>query len=348
MDASFIDSWMNLSVALKSLGRLEEAEAVQRDVVALAPDDAEAHFNLAVLLLQQGKWAEGWSEYEWRWGLPSFRSFSRDFGRPRWDGSDCHGKTVLISSEQGYGDAIQFARFIPLVAERVGKVVVEVRPGLERLMASVAGCTEVVALGEELPPFDLHIPLMSLPGTLGLTLDRLPAQVPYVKAPPGVLAPPSLRDAVGLKIGVAWAGKVSRRDNFDRSCRLDDFLPLAELPGVHLFSLQVGPDAGLGAWAERANLHDLAPFLTDFAATAAAMAELDLVVTVDTSVAHLAGALGKPVWVLLSRPSNAFLWMEERADSPWYASARLFRQPAPRDWSGAIRQVHDELSRLTG
>jgi|AGTN01.1.fsa_nt_gi Tfp pilus assembly protein PilF len=346
LDGTFQDAWMNLSVALKSLGRLAEAEAVQRDAVALSPEDAEAHFNLAVLLLQQGKFEEGWAEYEWRWRLADFRALARDFDRPRWTGEDFAGRTLLLTAEQGFGDALEFARFVPLAAARGGRVVVECRPGLERLLATVDGCAEVAMLGSSLPPFDLHLPLMSLPGVLGVTLETLPAAVPYLAVPGQAADLPDVAAKAGLKVGVAWAGKASRRDNRLRSCGLDDFAPLLEMEGVQVFSLQVGPSAGLGPWAGRDDVHDLAPRLGDFADTAAAIARLDMVVSVDTAVAHLAGALGKPVWVLLSRPSNAFLWMEDRGDSPWYPTARLFRQPAPGDWSGLMAEIRRELEKL--
>lgn len=345
-DGAFLDAWMNLSVALKSQGLLAEAEAVQRDAVTLAPDDAEAHFNLAVLLLQQGKMEEGWAEYEWRWRLPHFQPLLRDLGKPRWKGEEFDGRTLLITSEQGYGDALEFARFVPLAALRGGRVIVECRPGLERLFSTLKGCTEVVTFGADLPAFDLHLPLMSLPGVLGVTLDNIPAELPYLGGPPGAADFSALTTASGLKIGIAWAGKASRRDNLSRSCSLDDFAPLLEIAGAEIFALQVGPSAGLGPWAARDNVHDLSPDLTDFADTAAAISQLDLVVSVDTSVAHLAGALGKPTWVLLSQPNNAFLWMEDRRDSPWYPSVRLFRQTTPGDWAGCMTAVVDELGRM--
>ncbi|MGE5475833.1 MAG: tetratricopeptide repeat protein [Bacteroidales bacterium] len=344
IDNQMADAWSNLSMVLRYAGNLAEAEDVQRAAVSLAPDDAEVHFNLATLLLQQGKYAEGWAEYEWRWGLPDFQASVRDFGKPRWDGAPLEGRTLLVSAEQGFGDAIQFCRLVPLAAARGGRVVLECRPGLERLFASLAGCAQVVPLGAPLPDFDVHVPLMSLPHILGLEVGRIPADVPYLTAPAGVSRFDDLAAVAGLKIGIAWAGKESRRDNRIRSCAAKDFAPLADLPGITLYSLQVGPAAGLGELAGRGNVHDLAPRLGDFADTAAAIAQLDLVISVDTSVAHLAGALGKPAWVLLSRPSNAFLWMEGRDDSPWYPATRLFRQPEAGDWAGLLSQVKQELA----
>lgn len=348
LDEGFLDAWMNLAVALKSLGRLDEAEAVQRDAVAKAPDDAEAHFNLAVLLLQQGKYAEGWAEYEWRWGMPEFQPLIRDFGKPRWTGEDLAGRTILITAEQGFGDAIEFCRLVPLVAARGGRVILECRPGLERLFAGLEGCHQVVRLGDLLPAFDLHIPLMSLPLVLGVTESAIPAAVPYLAVPADAAVPPALAKAEGLKVGIAWAGKAARRDNAERSCTLNDLAPLFQVPGITLFSLQVGPQAGLGDWAGRANLYDLAPAITDFADTATAIAALDLVICVDTAVAHLAGALGKPVWLMLSRPSNGFLWMNEREDTPWYPTARLFRQSEPGNWPELLVRVTSELEKMAG
>ncbi|MGE5514878.1 MAG: tetratricopeptide repeat protein [Bacteroidota bacterium] len=345
-DPGLHDAWMNLSVALKGLGQLADAEAVQRDAVQLRPEDAEAHFNLAVLLLQQGKYAEGWAEYEWRWQLPEFQQLLRDFPQPRWDGGRFDGRTLLVTAEQGYGDALEFCRFVPLVAALGGRVVLECRPGLERLLQTLAEGVEVVALGAPLPDFDLHAPLMSLPGLLGVTLENLPAAVPYLAVPAGSRGFPALAEPAKLKVGLAWAGKATRQDNAFRSCTLDDLAPLLDEAGAEFFSLQVGPAGGLGRWQGRGNLHDLAPDLSDFVDTAAAIAQMDLVITVDTSVAHLAGALAKPVWVLLSRPSNGFLWMDGRSDSPWYPSVRLFRQTVPGDWVGTLSEVKAELARL--
>lgn len=337
MDGGFVDAWMNLATALKGMGQLEQAEAVQRDALALAPDDAEAHFNLAVLLLQQGKMAPGWAEYEWRWKLPSFQPVLRPWNAPRWDGGRFDGKTLLVTVEQGFGDAIQFSRFLPQAAALGGRVILECRPELVTLMGTLAGVAQVVAAGDEVPTFDVHVPLMSLPGLLGVTLDTLPAQVPYLSVPAGIDDFADVAAATGLKVGLVWAGKASRSDNDWRSCRVEDLAPLTALSSVRLYSLQVGNAKMVGG------VSDLGPRLVDFAHTAAAIQALDAVVAVDTAVAHLAGALGKPVWVLLSRPSNGFLWMDQRGDSPWYPTAKILRQDSPGDWSPVISTLCAQL-----
>lgn len=341
LDGRNLDAWNNLAVALKSLGRLAEAEAVQRDAVALAPDDAEIRFNLALLLLQQGKWREGWAEYEHRWGMAEFRALDRGFVQPGWDGAAFPGQTLLITAEQGFGDAIQFSRFIALAAERGGRVVVECRPELRRLLATAPGCAETVVLGDALPPFDLHVPMMSLPRVLGLELETLPAPSSYLGVPAGAADFADVAAAPGLRVGLVWAGKASRGDNVLRSCSPGDLAPLLALDGASFFSLQVG--GGAAVWPAGRAPRDLSGRLGDFADTAAAVAALDLVIVVDTAVAHLAGALGKPAWVMLPRPCNGFLWMDDRTDSPWYPTARLFRQAAPGDWAGVVAAVRDAV-----
>lgn len=336
-----IDARINLAVVLREMDRLSEAEGMLREALALAPEDADVHFNLALILLQQGRLAEGWQEYEWRWRQQAFIALDRGFSQPRWDGAVLADSTLLVHVEQGFGDAIQFVRFVSQAAQRVGRVVLECRPELERLFASIADVHQVVAVGRELPDFDLHIPLMSLPLVLGGE-DVVPP--PYLAVPAGAGDFSHMAKAGGFKVGIAWAGNMRRRDSAQRACRPDDFLPLLAVPGLSVFSLQVGATAedltvfGVG-------VVDLSPQLTDFADTAAAIAEMDLVITVDTAVAHLAGALGKPVWVLLSKPSNGVTWLSS-GKGQWYPSARIFQQPARGDWETLLQQLVQELAVL--
>lgn len=338
-DADHVSARINLANLLTELDRFAEAEALLRDGLARFPDEAELHWNLALLLLQTGRMAEAWPEYEWRWGLPAFTRIKRRFPAPRWAGEPLAGRRLLLHVEQGYGDAIEFCRFVPRVD---GPVVVECRPGLERLFATLAGDVAVVTAGTTLPPCDLELPLMSLPGVLGIDLDDLPGAVPYLGVPQGSDHVADHVHGPGLKVGIVWAGSPTRKANHRRSLGAADFAPLFRVPGCRFHSLQVG--GSLDQVAGQFDVVDLAPALRDFADTAAAIARLDLVITVDTAVAHLAGALGKPVWVLLSKPCDGYLWMVDRADSPWYPSARLFRQQREGEWGAVFDQVAEALA----
>ncbi|MBC7906118.1 MAG: tetratricopeptide repeat protein [Rhodospirillaceae bacterium] len=338
-DFGSMDARINLAVVLREMDRVDEAEGMLREALEIAPEDVDAHFNLSLVLLQQGRLSEAWPEYEWRWRQPVFMALDRGFSQPRWGGAAQADATLLVHVEQGFGDAIQFVRFISQAAQRVGRVVLECRPELEDLFASVAGVDQVVAWGDPLPDFDLHIPLMSLPLVLGVSQDVLQ---PYLAVPPGAGDFADVGKAGGLKVGVAWAGKMSRRDSVQRACTAADILPLLAVPGLSIFTLQVGVAAeDLRVFGS--GVTDLSPRLKSFADTAAAIAELDVVITVDTAVAHLAGALGKPVWVLLSKPSNGVMWLGGR-DAQWYPSARIFQQPSQGDWAGLLQQVVRELA----
>ncbi|MBX9634929.1 MAG: tetratricopeptide repeat protein, partial [Magnetospirillum sp.] len=339
MDADHVSARINLANLLAELDRPAEAETLLRDGLARFPDEAELHWNLALLLLQGGRMAGAWAEYEWRWGLPGFVRMRRNFPGPRWNGEALNGRRLLLHVEQGYGDAIEFCRFVSRID---GPVVLECRPGLERLFATLAGDVTVVTAGKPLPPCDVELPLMSLPHVLGVQMDDLPGPIPYLRAPDEALAAiADLAQGDDLKIGFVWAGSPTRKANHRRSLTAADFAPLFKLAGCRFHSLQVGP--ALGEVAAAFGVADLAPRLKDFADTAAAIAAMDLVITVDTAVAHLAGALGKPVWVLLSKPCDGYLWMLDRADSPWYPSARLFRQPREGDWAAVFAEVAEAL-----
>ncbi len=346
LDSQHFDALNNLGCTFKDLGLLAEAEACFRGGLGVAPDECDLHWNLALTLLQKGEFTQGWQEYEWRWRTPTFVRFHRDFAVPRWRGEPLAGRTILIHAEQGFGDAIQFVRYVPLVAAAGGRVVLECRPGLERLFAALPGVAAIVTLGQTLPAIDLEVPLMSLPLVFGTTLDTIPAAIPYLGVPAGVTADSRIAASRGLKVGLAWAGSATRRDNAQRSVPAAMLAPLTAVPGVSVFSLQVGPFAAESAeLARHAPVVELGPGLTDFAATAAAIAALDLVICVDTGVAHLAGALGRPAWVLLAKPTG-FLWMQERADSPWYPTLHLLRQTKAGAWKPVIARAAAELARL--
>lgn len=319
----------DLGVALKRSGNLAAAIAEHRAAVALAPDSAEAHFNLAMALLAAGDYRQGFAEYEWRLRLPGARAGGT--GLPRWRGESLEGRSILLTAEQGIGDMIQLARFIPLVAERGGRAVVECHPGLERLLAGMPGVTACHPIGAALPPCATSAPLLSLPHILGVDIHGLP-RPPYLSVPDGIVAPPL--EGAGRKVGLVWSGHRDRGELASRACPLAALAPLLDVPGCSFFSLQMGgPRSELSGDAASV-VTDLSPCLSDFADTAAVIAALDLVISVDTAVAHLAGALAQPVWVLLSAAQSDYRWTGGGAGSPWYPSARLFRQTRPGDWTG--------------
>jgi len=342
----------HFGIALYNCGEVLAAEGSFRVAIALDPDDVLAHFNLAATLLRSGKLAEGWREYEWRRRLFGFPVL--DTTRPEWRGETLAGKTLLMYGEQGLGDTLQFARYAGLAAEQGARVVLAVQPALLGLMRSVPGVAEVVAMGGRVTA-DYHLPLLSAPQRFGTTLDTIPAPIPYLSADPALARRWGERLAGdgGLKIGLVWAGDprpddraanlVDRR----RSLTLAQFGLLADTPGLTFVSLQKGapavqaksPPAGM-------RLLDWAEELGDFADTAALVSRLDLVISVDTSVAHLAGAMGKPVWIL-SRFDGCWRWFD-RDDSPWYPTARLFRQSAPGDWTGPLAALAAALRDLAG
>lgn len=349
----------NLGATCHELGRLDEAERRYRQALAVQPDNAEVRYNLSLITLARGNFAEGWEEFEWRWqGAESSRRNRREFSRPQWRGEDIRGQTVLLHAEQGLGDTLQFCRYAPLVAARGARVVLECQPSLVRLLGSLAGVDRIVPAGQPLPAFDRHCPLMSLPRAFGTTLESIPSDMPYLHADPADVAAWRTRmagagDAPGaLKVGLAWAGNPRQfsidlnRTDRRRSIPFDLLAPLAECGPAVFYSLQLG-EAAARAAGGRLPLIDLTGQIGDFADTAALVANLDLVISVDTSVAHLAGALGKPVW-LLSRYDACWRWLRERDDSPWYPTLRLFRQAAPDDWPEAIGRLAAALSQRTG
>ena len=341
LNPDYVDAYNNVGAMLKDMERLDEAEDWLQQAVARSPDSADLHWNLALVQLMRGDWDNGWREYEWRWRMPTFTPFVRDFGCPSWQGEDLAGKTVLVSAEQGFGDAIEFCRLAPLLKARGAIVVLECRQGLKRLFATLAGIDRVVSPGDDYGRFDFTAPLMSLPYRLGLRQQDVPT-APYLGVPEGAGDFADVAAAPGLKVGLVWAGGATRRDNAQRSCTAADLRPLLDIAGCTFFSLQVGDKAA--EVADLPGIVDLAPRLGDFADTAAAVAALDLVISVDTGVVHLAGAMGKPVRVLLSKPSNGFLWMLGRGDSVWYGDGfQLLRQRSPGDWAELVEQLTGQL-----
>jgi tetratricopeptide (TPR) repeat protein len=333
----------NLAGVMKELGRLPESEALYREALRQHPDDAVTHLNLAVTLLLAGRLADGWREYEWR-----FRAGAAQIppcAQPQWQGEPLNGRTLLIRAEQGLGDMMQFCRYVPLVTG--GRVVLEVHPPLRRLLSGLAGVTDFVRVGDAPQSFDLFTPLLSLPRLF----DAPAGAVPYITAEPGRIAAWQSRlDAHGFRVGIAWQGNPAAPAERGRSVPLAEFLPLARIPGVRLISLQKqhGLDqlAGLPEGLRVETLGDAFDSGPDaFIDTAAVMQCLDLVVTSDTSVAHLAGAMGRPVWVALKAVPD-WRWMLERPDSPWYPTMRLFRQATRGEWGGVFAEIARELAVL--
>jgi tetratricopeptide (TPR) repeat protein len=343
----FADAHNNLGTALADEGQLNEAIASYRQSIVLAPNVPEAHYNLSFALLARGDFQEGWEEHEWRWKCKHFTSPLRNFTQPQWDGEPLEGRTLLLHSEQGFGDALQFIRYVPMAAQRGGRIIVECPPELQRLFQTLPGEYQVVARGQTLPAFDLHCPLLSLPLIFGTTLTNIPKIVPYLQADADASRKWKQRTAAcspGVKVGLAWAGSPGQKNNRNRSTRLAKFAPLAQMEGMRLFSVQKGSAAAESKTPPRGmELIDWTEELTDFAETAALIANLDLVIAVDTAIAHLAGAMGKPVWTLLSFVPD-WRWLMERDDCPWYPSMRLFRQPFLGDWESITGRVVDELT----
>ncbi len=325
---------------------MDEAQALCAQSLKLDPEHAHAHFSQAYLLLLTGRLAQGWPEYEWR-----FRRKGHGEGtlsRPRWDGAPLEGRTILLRAEQGLGDTIQFVRYAALVNQRGGKVVIQCQRQLAGLLATCPGVDRVVAVGDPLPDFDVHIPLMSLPLIFGTTLETIPAKVPYLTPDAASLArwKDEFSGERALKVGIAWQGSPSQLFDRARSIPLAQFAALAGLDGVRLYSLQMGPGREqLSSWDATRPIVDLGDRLGDFNNTAAIMCNLDLVITCDSSPAHLAGALGLPVRVALPLCAD-WRWLLERADSPWYPTMRLFRQTAPGNGTASFRRFKNRSSRM--
>ncbi len=320
-----VDAWCNLGVA--QLARNAPADALRAldRALAIDPDIPDANWNKAMVLLLVERYAEGWQLYEWRWRAVEWLE-RRSFDAPEWRGEPLDGRTILIHTEQGYGDTLQFVRLLTRVASAGGRIILACQPPLKRLLGALPAVAETIGYGEPVPPFDCHLPIMSLPLVLGL--DQPPESRPYLMAP----APRKDRrlDGDQPRIGFVWRGsRINKRGMF-RSSALADFAPLAALAGARFFSLQIDADAIEKAELARLNVTDLSGDLADFADTAEFVARLDLVVTIDTAMAHLAGGLEVPVWVLLSFAAD-WRWQLDRVDSPWYPAMRLYRQSGRGD-----------------
>ena len=374
LKSDYPNAWRNLGLALDSLGRHLDAEEAHRQALAQKPENAEILSGLAQCLLNQGRSAEardyfqmalrlapdlleahlglargrllagdlgpGWEEFKWRRKLDYWRAPTLDGAE--WEGGDLAGKTVLLYWEQGLGDVIQFVRYAPLVAARGGTVLLFVPPILVRLLEPMEGVAGVHADNQPPPTYDLKCSLLDLPGIFATGIDDIPGGGPYLQAPES--DQPERPPGSIFRVALVWAGNPEHPRDDDRSCPLDRFIPLLGIPGCSFFSLQTGPArdeikaGGLGGLFE-----DLGAGLTDFAHTADILRQTDLLISVDTASAHLAGAMGLEVWTLLTYAPD-WRWMLRRADTPWYASMRLYRQPVPHDWESVMAEIEKDLT----
>jgi Flp pilus assembly protein TadD len=343
----------NLGVSLLKLGKPEEAIAAHREALRWQPSAPEPHGSLAVANLVLGRFLEGWPEYEWRWRCKMFAGCERSFAQPVWDGSPLDGRTILIHAEQGYGDLLQFVRYAPLVKARGGTVLVECAAPMHPLLSRCGGIDALLPKKPPLPAFDVHAPLMSLPGILGTTVATIPADVPYLSVPDELVERwrRELEPIEGFRVGIGWRGNARNPYDRYRSLRVEQLEPLARVAGVRLISLQKGAETAeeLRRVADRFEVIDLGEGLDRgagaFMDSGAVMKNLDLVISVDTAPAHLAGGLAVPFWILLPFAPE-WRWLLDRDDSPWYPTARLFRQRQPGDWEEVLARMAEALGRL--
>jgi tetratricopeptide (TPR) repeat protein len=341
-------AWNNLGLALQSINDVAGATDAFRRAIAIDARFAHAHWNLALVLLLAGRFDEGFAEYDWRLALPELGKGKHAYPGAAWDGGDVRAKTLLLYAEQGLGDAVQFARFAAVLAERGARVIIACQPALHALLMTVPGVADVISNDAELPRYDAHIALLSLPRLLCTDVGSIPAHVPYIDAASArrdAMRAMLARQTGRLKVGVAWAGNKMHTNDRNRSLPLTTLAPLFDLPGIAWQSLQYGDSAAQLAALPGAQRIAPLPATTTLADTAALIAELDLIVSVDTAIAHLAGALARPCWVMLPFAPD-WRWMLGHDDSPWYPTLRLFRQGAAHDWSGVIARIASELTSL--
>lgn len=341
------EAWLGRGNVFTEVKRYEEAIAAYNTAQQVNPNLGEGYFNEACARLLWGDTERGWQKYEHRWNTRRFIGSKRLFTQPMWLGDrSIANRTVLLHAEQGLGDTIMGCRYVPRVAALGAKVILEVQPPLKSLCQTLEGASELIAKGDELPEFDLHCPLMSLPLAFKTELDTIPAKVPYFKVPDDLIGKWHARlGECRIKIGIAWAGNPQFPKDHDRSILLKNILPVCSVRGANFFSLQKDLRKGdrdiLDANPHIVNLGSEANDLRD---TAAIMMSLDLVISSDTSIVHLAGALGRPVWVLLSANPD-WRWFLDRHDSPWYPTAKLFRQRESGDWKAVVEELRAQLEK---
>jgi hypothetical protein len=347
LSPQFPDAHQNLGMTLARQGRLDEAMARYEYAIALRPEYPEAHRNRALVWLVRGDFARGWSEYEWRLRCASGRLPA--FSQPRWQGENFAGRTLLLHAEQGLGDTLQFVRFAAVAKRRGGSIVLACAPALVELLKRCPGVDNAVSIGSSPPEFDFYAPLMSVPAILGTSVSTLPAEIPYLAADAERVARwhQALEQLRGFRVGIVWQGNSRTAYDRRRSFPLAHFAPLAALPNVRLISIQTGDGVDqLHTLGGRFPVEELSRNGVagpgDFQETAAVMTQLDLIITADTATAHLAGGLGKRVWIALPFVPD-WRWQLDRDDSPWYANVRLFRQSVPGDWDGVFLRMANAL-----
>jgi tetratricopeptide (TPR) repeat protein len=376
----FVEAMSNLGQVLFQLGRLEEAEAVLTQaleirpgmkegyvnlanvliakcnhhgalrcidaLLALDPECASGHFLRGLALLVEGNLIDGWKEYDWRWKTQEYRLRTTNSSIPEWRGEALAGRTLLVHVEQGIGDTLQFVRYIPMIEKDGGHVILEVQPPLERLLTGIPNMDSLLIKGAPWPNVELRVPLLNIPGVFQTTLETIPAAVPYLYADPNIV--PSWQAKAfslgsGFKVGLVWAGNPDHANDHNRSMLLSELAPLADVAGVTWISLQKGPAADqIGNGSPFPALIDWTADLNDYADSAALIEQLNLVISVDTSVVHLAGGMNRPVWAMIPYAPD-WRWLLDRSDSPWYPSMRLFRQRERGNWDQVVTEVAQAL-----
>ncbi len=345
LKADYANAWFNIGNWHRDSGNPQEATVSYEKALALNPDTPDGRMNLGMARLLMGDFERGWDGYEYR-AMHGGRAVVQDGSAlPVWEGEPIAGKSILLHAEQGFGDTIQFARFAPFVAARGARVLLEVQPELKNLLAQSAGAERVLARGEPRPRFDIQCPLPSLPRALETRLHNIPADIPYIR-PDAALVEQwggRLGRADTLRVGLVWAGNPHHHNDRNRSIPFTALQPLVEIAGISVYSLQKGPAGAQATGAPR--LLMLGEELRDFADTAAVLAHMDLIITVDTVLAHLAGAMGRRTWCLLPFAPD-WRWLQEREDTPWYPTVRLFRQVERGNWAGVVARVCGELAAI--
>lgn len=338
-DPNYVTAMHNLANLLQDAGKLDEALEYFRQALERKPGDAEIHTHRALCMLMKGDFARGWDQYEWRMQMKS-QLAKHSLKTPLWDGRGFEGQTLLVYHEQGFGDVVQTARYLPMVKARGGRVVVACAPPIGKVMETVEGVDQVVTSDAAIPPHHFKVPVMALPRIFRQDIDNIPSHIPYIKAPPVML----MGGEGAKRVGIVWAGSNTHDNDHRRSMPASELKPLLETPGVAFYSLQYGErfaeleQAGLAGKVMRISDQQM----SDFHQTAGYIEQLDLLITVDTAVAHVAGALGKPVWTLLAF-ANDFRWLKGREDTPWYPTMKLYRQSRPMVWSDVVQRLTADL-----
>jgi len=351
LDPNFVEAYYNLGNSLRDEGRCVEAIRNFKKAISLKPDYAQAHWNLSLALLLNGNYSEGWKGYKWRRNADlKILTDYHSTGKPRWDGSSFKSRRLLVHYEQGLGDNIQFVRYLPMIKARGGTLIFETLKPLIGLLRGFDGVDELVEYvpNRKLPlEYDVYTSLLDMPYIFGTTVETIPSQIPYIYADSSKAE--YWREKLsgpGLKVGIVWAGSAEHGNDRYRSCSLKNFSPLGEIDGVRLYGLQKGPAARqMDEFTETIPVTNISENFNDFTDTAAAIDNLDLVISVDTSVLHLSGAIGKPTWALIPYAPE-WRWMLNRQDSPWYPTMRLFRQSNWNDWDSVFRSVTEELKMM--